>query len=236
MSASAVGMLYYVNTLGAGAACLACIVLLFPFLGTQGAIYVAVAMNVAVAVGALVDALARARGHAGAALDAPVARAPRKPLLGFAPVLTLAAAGGFVSLVLRDLLLPHRVLCDRLERDRLRGDAERVPGRPRLGRRGRPASTARRSRATRRCGAPCAALMMANLLGLALPAAARPSRLARPRRDRRRHADGPIWWRAAGARCCPISPSSASPPTARPACAPRCSTSPTSWAPPRARS
>src|SRR5262249_12890158 len=50
----AVGALYYVNTLGAGAACLACAVLLFPFLGMSGSIYVAVAMNGAVALGALV--------------------------------------------------------------------------------------------------------------------------------------------------------------------------------------
>src|SRR5437588_125961 len=42
---SSVGLLYYVNTLGAGAACLACTVLLFPFLGMQGTIYVAVALN-----------------------------------------------------------------------------------------------------------------------------------------------------------------------------------------------
>src|ERR1700720_1731808 len=34
---SAVGVLYYVNTLGAGAACLVCAVLLFPFVGMQGA-------------------------------------------------------------------------------------------------------------------------------------------------------------------------------------------------------
>jgi spermidine synthase len=34
---SAVGLLYYVNTLGAGAACLVGTVLLFPFLGMQGA-------------------------------------------------------------------------------------------------------------------------------------------------------------------------------------------------------
>ena len=44
---SAVGLLYYVNTLGAGAACLACMALLFPFLGMQGAVYVAVAINAA---------------------------------------------------------------------------------------------------------------------------------------------------------------------------------------------
>ena len=48
---SAVGLLYYVNTLGAGAACLACIAFL-PFGGMQGAVYVAVGINVAVAAGA----------------------------------------------------------------------------------------------------------------------------------------------------------------------------------------
>src|ERR1700674_4917758 len=35
---AAVGLLYYVNTLGAGAACLACAVLLFPFVGMQGTV------------------------------------------------------------------------------------------------------------------------------------------------------------------------------------------------------
>ena len=50
---SAVGLLYYVNTLGAGAACLVCAFLLFPFLGMSGSIYVAVAINGTVALGAL---------------------------------------------------------------------------------------------------------------------------------------------------------------------------------------
>src|SRR5258708_6208425 len=49
----AVGLLYYVNTLGAGAACLVCAAVLFPFIGMHGAILVAVAINVAVAVSAL---------------------------------------------------------------------------------------------------------------------------------------------------------------------------------------
>jgi spermidine synthase len=93
----AVGLLYYVNTLGAGAACLVCTVLLFPFLGMQGAIYVAVAMNVAVALGALVvhhyD-----RPAPEVSVSAAARPAVRAPALGFAPTLTLAAAGGFVSL------------------------------------------------------------------------------------------------------------------------------------------
>src|SRR3979411_2420928 len=49
----AVGLLYYVNTLGAGAACVICCTLLFPFLGMHAAVFLAVAINTAVAVGAM---------------------------------------------------------------------------------------------------------------------------------------------------------------------------------------
>jgi spermidine synthase/predicted MFS family arabinose efflux permease len=95
---SAVGLLYYVNTLGAGAACLACAVLLFPFLGMSGSIYVAAAMNGAVALGALA---AQRFGHPDAELPLPgtatVSR-ERSPALRQGAVLALAAAGGFVSL------------------------------------------------------------------------------------------------------------------------------------------
>jgi len=65
---SAVGLLYYVNTLGAGAACLACAVLLFPFLGMSGSIYVAAAMNGTVAIGALVAHWLDGRDPAGSAV------------------------------------------------------------------------------------------------------------------------------------------------------------------------
>src|SRR5947199_4904293 len=93
---SAVGLLYYVNTLGAGAACLAGMVLIFPFLGMQGAVYLAAAINGVVAVGALV---AYWRGPRDPILAAgQAAFAARKPILGLAPLLGLAAAGGFVSL------------------------------------------------------------------------------------------------------------------------------------------
>jgi spermidine synthase len=95
---SAVGLLYYVNTLGAGAACLACVVLLFPFVGMQGAVYVAAGINAAVAVGALVAHWHERGRSIIAAPVAPTAFAARKPMLGFAPLLGLAAAGGFVSL------------------------------------------------------------------------------------------------------------------------------------------
>jgi len=95
---SAVGLLYYVNTLGAGAACLACAVLLFPFLGMSGSIYVAAAMNGTVAVGALAAHWRDRRGAAPAREQAPVMQEPRGGALGLTTVLALAAAGGFVSL------------------------------------------------------------------------------------------------------------------------------------------
>jgi spermidine synthase len=95
---SAVALLYYVNTLGAGAACLACVALLFPLLGMQGAIYVAVGINVAVAAGALIAHWRERRDPGAARREAPVVSASRQPILGLAAVLALAGAGGFVSL------------------------------------------------------------------------------------------------------------------------------------------
>jgi spermidine synthase len=95
---SAVGLLYYVNTLGAGAACLACTVFLFPFVGMQGTVYVAVVMNGAVALGALVAHWHDRRAPVTSAQGAPKSFDARKPVLGLAPMLALAAAGGFVSL------------------------------------------------------------------------------------------------------------------------------------------
>jgi spermidine synthase len=92
----AVGLLYYVNTLGAGAACLICCTVLFPFFGMHSAIYAAAGINVAVAAGALTayavhpdearPVATRSTGGVGeAALDM------RWTLL-------LAALGGFISL------------------------------------------------------------------------------------------------------------------------------------------
>jgi spermidine synthase len=88
---SAVGLLYYANTLGAGAACLACAVLLFPFLGLQGAVYVAVLLNAAVAAGALTMHW-REPAYAGRDQPPPVRAAGRS--LAPAPMLALAAVGG----------------------------------------------------------------------------------------------------------------------------------------------
>jgi spermidine synthase len=92
----AVGLLYYVNTLGAGAACLVCAAVLFPFIGMHGAILVAVAINVAVAVSALaansvrhdkIDPIATVTVH-----DA------KQSVLSMRFVVLLAALGGFISL------------------------------------------------------------------------------------------------------------------------------------------
>ena len=95
---SAVGLLYYVNTLGAGAACLACMALLFPFVGMQGAVYVAVAINAAVAAGALAVHFRDRGDPIVAAVMLPAAAPARQPMLGLVPLLSLAAVGGFVAL------------------------------------------------------------------------------------------------------------------------------------------
>lgn len=95
---NSIGLLYYVNTLGAGAACLVCAVLLFPFLGMRGAIYFAVAINCVVAFGALFAHWCDSRSPSFAAPDVPAALATRRASVGLAPVMALAAVGGFVSL------------------------------------------------------------------------------------------------------------------------------------------
>jgi spermidine synthase len=93
---NAVGLLYYVNTLGAGAACVICCTVLFPFLGMHGAIFTAVGVNVAVAVGAMAaHALHPDEPRAEAAMTANGAR---EAIVGMRPVLLLAALGGFISL------------------------------------------------------------------------------------------------------------------------------------------
>lgn len=94
---SSVGLLYYVNTLGAGAACLIGAFGLFPFLGMRATVYVAVAINVTVALGALVAHWRAGDGRDGVA---PIAQraAAAAPVLRFGAVLVLACAGGAISL------------------------------------------------------------------------------------------------------------------------------------------
>lgn len=48
-----VGTLYYVNTLGAGVACLLCAAVIFPFLGMHAAVWIAAGINVIVGGGAI---------------------------------------------------------------------------------------------------------------------------------------------------------------------------------------
>src|SRR5665213_501367 len=93
----AVGLLYYVNTLGAGAACLVCAIVLFPFFGMHSAIYTAAAMNLAVAVGALA-AYAFHRDEARPVVTATSTGKVGAVLLDMRWTLLLAALGGFISL------------------------------------------------------------------------------------------------------------------------------------------
>ena len=99
-----VGFLYYVNTLGAGAACLVGATLVFPFFGMQASVYFAVALNFFVASGALVvHWRGSGRRIFPELLDADAAAATTamredKPALSFHIALGLAALCGFASL------------------------------------------------------------------------------------------------------------------------------------------
>ena len=92
----AVGLLYYVNTLGAGAACLICGTVLFPFFGMHSAIYSAAGINVAVAIGALAAYAIHPDGARPVA-DRSIGRLG-EAALGMRWTLLLAALGGFISL------------------------------------------------------------------------------------------------------------------------------------------
>ena len=93
---SAVGTLYFVNTLGAGAACLVCAAIIFPFSGMHAAVWIAAGINVAVGLGAF-WAHYHQRNSADTAAALP-AKPAAQPLLGMRFVVLLALLGGFVSL------------------------------------------------------------------------------------------------------------------------------------------
>lgn len=93
---NAVGVLYYVNTLGAAAACVVCCVALFPFLGMHGAVYTAVGANVAVAIGAM--AMHALYPDEPRTVPAATESRAHEAIVGMRPVLLLAALGGFISL------------------------------------------------------------------------------------------------------------------------------------------
>jgi spermidine synthase len=95
---SAVGLLYFVNTIGAGAACLVSAVLVFPLVGMQGAVFIAAAINGSVAVGALIAWRREVSGAVVEATDAHRTHAINKTLLGPRAALILSAVSGFVSL------------------------------------------------------------------------------------------------------------------------------------------
>jgi predicted membrane-bound spermidine synthase len=93
---AAVGTLYYVNTMGAGAACLLCATLIFPFTGMHAAVWIAASINAVVGVGALV---AQNRYRERVVEDASSTAAPlQQSILSMPFVTAMAAMGGFISL------------------------------------------------------------------------------------------------------------------------------------------
>ena len=93
---TAVGTLYFVNTLGAGAACLVCAALIFPFLGMHAAVWIGAGINVAVGIGAFVAHYVNR--DATEIPHAVTAKSATQPILGMPFVMLLALLGGFVSL------------------------------------------------------------------------------------------------------------------------------------------
>lgn len=94
---TAVGTLYFVNTLGAGAACLVCAAMIFPFMGMHAAIWIGAGINVVVGIGAFfVHYVNRDWTETSASVAAKPTTTP--PLLGMPFVILLASLGGFVSL------------------------------------------------------------------------------------------------------------------------------------------
>jgi spermidine synthase len=93
---NAVGTLYFVNTLGAGAACLAGATIIFPFLGMHAAIWIAAGINVMVGVGAI---FAHRMNCDRTETSRLVAAEPAaQPILGMPFVTVLAMLSGFISL------------------------------------------------------------------------------------------------------------------------------------------
>lgn len=93
---AAVGTLYYVNTMGAGAACLLCATLIFPHAGMHAAVWIAAGINVIVGAGALVAWRRYRERHEQAAPS--TSAAIQEPVLSMAFVMGMAWLGGFISL------------------------------------------------------------------------------------------------------------------------------------------
>ncbi len=103
-SGRSVGMLYSVNTFGAGFACLFCIVAVFPFVGMLESTLFAAALNAAVAIGAVAAYRVQSnidRRRPAASADAPAPEelpATGGERLSPARILLLSFVGGFVAL------------------------------------------------------------------------------------------------------------------------------------------
>ncbi len=94
----AVGQLYYVNTLGAGTVCLLASLVLFPFLGMQKSVDVAVAINAVIALSALLVYLKEKKKRVPAPSAEQGTSSKVFPILRMPPTLALAFGSGFVSL------------------------------------------------------------------------------------------------------------------------------------------
>ncbi len=99
LTGHAVGQLYFINTIGAAAACLAGALAIFPFLGMTGSVWLAAAINAGVAVFAL---RLHREGGPGAEASVKIKHKAAHPdaarPMRFGIILALGAMGGFVSL------------------------------------------------------------------------------------------------------------------------------------------
>ena len=93
---SAVGTLYFVNTLGAGAACFACATIIFPFLGMHAAVWIAAGINTIVGIGAII--VHRVNPDVTETSHARPAKAVTSPVLAMPFVTVVAMLGGFIAL------------------------------------------------------------------------------------------------------------------------------------------
>jgi spermidine synthase len=91
---SAVGLFHSITLVGAGIGCVAAFGMLVPWLGERSAIGALTAVNGAVLLSAVV---ARREPRDAATASVALAVPARPPVLGFVPVLALAAAGGVVA-------------------------------------------------------------------------------------------------------------------------------------------
>jgi spermidine synthase len=93
---SAVGTLYFVNTLGAGTACLASAAIIFPFFGMHAAVWIAAGINVIVGIGAILVHVMNP--DLTEASHSAAAKSVTRPILGMPFVTLVALLGGFISL------------------------------------------------------------------------------------------------------------------------------------------